>query len=161
MPKKHKSFRFSSEVIEIIESYQQFHNIPSFSNAVMQMLKENDRLHLYIKYLGSSRQIEKDIPPCRRRLLHDGKYYCVQSDRKGLKRMKELPTLDICQICKLERHNIPESTKVKQPITQTIRNPNVKHQGMIYCINGGLWVFPSKCETCKTKCRNYIKPKST
>jgi len=158
MPKKLKTFRFSKEIIESVKSYQQLHNLPSFSHAVMYMLKENDRLHLYIKYLGSIRQIQKDIPPCRRRVFHDGKYYCVQTDKKGFKRMKELPTLEICRVCKLERHKIPESTKVEKPLAQTIRNPNIQHQGMIYCINGGLWVFPSKCERCpdRFRCKKYL-----
>jgi len=92
--------------------------------------------------------------------MHDGKFYCVQTDRKGFKKMKELPTLEICQICKLERFKIPESTKVKKPIppiSQTIRNPKIKHEGMIYCVKAGLWVFPNKCEKCKFKCKNYQK----
>lgn len=134
------------------------------TEALEEIVRENDRLHLYIQYLGSIQQIRKEAPPCRRRIMHEGEFYCVQTDRKGFKRMKKLPTLEICQICKLEKLRIPESTKVKKPVAQTIRNPNVKHEGMLYCHNGGLWVFPSKCEKCSDKCKNYytfMKNKST
>lgn len=32
-----------------------------------------------------------------------------------------------------------------------IHNPNVYHEGMIYCRDGGFWVFPAKCDLCKTQ----------
>jgi hypothetical protein len=43
--------------------------------------------------------------------------------------------------------NDPEaSTKIKDP-----KRTGYKQAGMTYCNNDGIWVYPTKCELCKTK----------
>jgi hypothetical protein len=84
----------------------------------------------------------------------------VQTDRKGLKRIRKIPDLKVCQICKEEKYNLPEpepkQPKQEKEIATAIKdrtNQGFAKAGMKYCPKDTLWVFPSKCEKCKTPCR--------
>jgi len=88
---------------------------------------------------------------CVNRILHDGNYWCVNKPPK----MVKLPTLDICRVCKQRKFGLKERTKVESARKQDFswrQNPHrgdLQKAGMIYCEYDGLWVFPSKCESCK------------
>lgn len=89
---------------------------------------------------------------CVNRILHDGAYWCVNRPPK----MVKLPTLDICRVCKQRKFGLKEGSKVesarKQDFSwrQNPRRSDLQKAGMIYCSReGGLWVFPSKCQSCK------------
>lgn len=112
MKGKQQSIRFSIDVHQIITSVAKKDH-SSFTEALEKMIRENDRLHLYIRYLGTFQQATKEVPQCNRRLLIDGEFYCVQTSKKGLQKLKKLPLLDICRICRLEKLHIPASTKQK------------------------------------------------
>jgi len=152
MKESPRSYRFSIDVKELIMERAKKEHI-DLTEAVERMIRENDRLHLYIRYLGTFQQATKEAPQCLRRLLIEGEFYCVQTNKKGLQKLKKLPLLEICRICHTliaEGYGIPE--RAKKPLTVTIKEPRIKHPDMKYCINGGLWVYPSKCKTCKTPC---------
>lgn len=160
-------------LIRVSERFQQFidsllkkHTIKNREQASDQIL---DRLQ-YLEDQASETKIPDNIPQCRRRLEFLSAFYCVQTDRKGLKRIRIIPDLKVCQICKEEKYNLPEPDKrnegfgeqeVKTPkqveeIQKAIHDKNnvgFQKAGMKYCPKDTLWVFPSKCEKCKTPCR--------
>jgi hypothetical protein len=153
VPKKPQTFRLSESSIATLKKYQK--ESCSLTDALENALQ---RLQ-YLEDLALKTETPKDVPECKRRIELAGQYYCVQTNQRGLMRTKEIPTLEVCRICKLERWKIPESTEVKQ--TQQIpadkhawiRDPNkAKPLGMKWCREGGILVFPSKCEKCKTPC---------
>ena len=148
--------RVSNTIREWLRSFK-----AKTDNESLQLLKE--RLQ-YLEDQASETKLPENIPECRRRLEFLDKYYCVQTDRKGLQKAKELISLDICQICKLEKYNLP--SKPQEPRKQEIEmqtairdksNEGFAKAGMRYCPKDTLWVFPSKCEKCKTPCENLHK----
>jgi hypothetical protein len=153
MPKKHYDFRLNESAILILTKYKK-------ENCSLTDALENALQRLqYLEDLALEEpKIPENIPDCKRRLNYLGQDYCVQtSPIKGLQRLKEIVTLEICRICKLERWKIPESTQVKQAqqIAAEIKDPNrqgFKKAGLKFCPNDALWVYPSKCEKCKTPC---------
>jgi hypothetical protein len=104
---------------------------------------------------------------CPIRIEHKGVYYCVTRPPK----MVKLETLEICKVCRALFYNLTVKTKglaqeVAEPVkageTETIEQLNsqewrkdpkrkLDRYGMVYCNDGGLWVFPSKCDDCKKK----------
>jgi hypothetical protein len=150
MPKKLYAWRLSEDVNSFIEQYKEKHKLKNVDDALRLMFQ---RLQ-YLEDLALEQAQPKLEIECKRLLKWNGKYYCVQtSPIKGLQRLKEIPTLEICKICKLERWKIPDTTQIKQEqqIVSEIRNPQRQgyaKAGMIWCSKDGLWVFPSKCEKC-------------
>ena len=97
-------------------------------------------------------ETEDESVKCVNRIFHDGVYWCVNKPPK----MVKLPTLDICRVCKQRKFGLKEGSKVESARKQNFswrQNPrrgDLQKAGMIYCSReGGLWVFPSKCEHCK------------
>jgi hypothetical protein len=122
---------------------------------------------MYVLYLGDIRQVGKEAP-CDLRIFYNGKFYCAKNPPSLTERSAPLLTLDGCKVCKKIRWNLrglkdaeaeepskPEITV--SPQQETIRDPQIKHSGMIYCGDGGQWVYPLKCRSCRLpqKCRNY------
>ena len=94
-------------------------------------------------------------------------YFCVNRPP----RMVRLDTLQICNVClAVFKHGFNDHTKslgsqVNQPVKVgekpetdfsaplKIKDPSNREfakAGMTYCSDGGQWVFPRKCELCKT-----------
>ena len=99
---------------------------------------------------------------CNIRIEHKGSYYCVKNPPK----MVKLDTLEICKVCRALFRGLTDHTKrLAQEISkpekpsetsdsQAWRHDSTKKldkYGMVYCNDGGLWVFPSKCDDCKKK----------
>lgn len=117
----------------------------------------------YLDDMGFREQASPELE-CYRRIKHtDGLFYCVFHPPK----MILLETLQICVVCRKRKLGIaacPEtSTENKaersssflspqiRPRQESIRDPNRNHEGMTYCKDGGLWIFPNKCGICKAK----------
>lgn len=165
MPRK--TVKMSQTIHQQLCDYADKKKIKSLGKAIQSLLhkdKHTRTLELEVERLqGQLSQQEtqpktQDVPQCRRRINYLDRWFCVQTDRKGLNRLREIPILEICNICKLEKYQIPQSSEVKQhqQIATEIRDPNregYKKAGMRYCPNAGMWVFVEKCRVCKTKCK--------
>jgi len=97
---------------------------------------------------------EDDSLKCINRIFHDRFYWCVNKPPK----MVKLETLEICKVCKQRKIGLTEKTKVEtekpsevNPNTIYDQNRGFDRYGMIWCPDGGLWVFPKKCDLCKAK----------
>lgn len=161
------SARLSEDTIRILNEYQRTHDFKERSEALEKIIAENPRLHMYIAYLGDIRQVGKEAP-CDLRIFHNGKFYCAKNPPNLTERSAPLLTLDGCKVCKkikwqlrgLKEAEPEEPSKPELTIEQgreTIKDPQVKHSGMVYCGDGGQWVFPQKCRSCRLpqKCRNH------
>lgn len=99
---------------------------------------------------------------CKIRIEHKGVYYCVTKPPK----MVKLETLEICKVCQALFIGLTDHTKalgqeISKPEkpsevsdSQAWRHDSTKKldkYGMVYCNDGGLWVFPSKCDDCGKK----------
>lgn len=92
----------------------------AFLDEYRQKLKREDALDQLLdrfKYLEDTltSKAQENAPECKRRLNYDGKDYCVQTSRKGLNRLKEIPAAEVCTICIEEHWNIPKETRTEQP----------------------------------------------
>lgn len=98
------SFRLSETEIAFIRKYG------GLKNALerLQYLEDN---------YGES-EPQDNAPECHRRLHFNGKTYCVQTTRKGLMRLREIPTPEVCTICIEEHWNIPKETRAEKPQPQ-------------------------------------------
>jgi hypothetical protein len=155
--------RLSDIDIKSLAQYAKDHDLKTHTQTLSAIIAENARLHMYVAYLGDIRQVGKEAP-CDLRILFQGEFYCGNRPPKATK----LLTLDICKVCKkikwqlrgLKEAEAEEPPKQEMTIDQgreTIKDPQVKHSGMVYCGDGGQWVFPQKCRSCRLpqKCRNY------
>lgn len=164
-PEKHRSkskfgARLSDIDIHALKQYARDHDLKTHTQTLSAIIAENSRLHMYVQYLGDIRQVGKEAP-CDLRILFQGEFYCGNKPPKATK----LLTLDICKVCQKIRWHIKD-TETEEPSKpemtleqgrETIKDPQVKHSGMIYCGDGGQWVFPQKCKSCRLplKCRNF------
>lgn len=104
-------------------------------------------------------------------------FSCVNRPPRAVK----LESLEICKVCLAVRHGLNDHTKTlgatvkdapeiavkattekpvddydgKKPLAiKDPSNKTFKKAGLVYCIDGGLWVYPRKCDDCKTPCDN-------
>jgi hypothetical protein len=160
MPPKHvHSFRLSETSEKNLADFQTKHNITDSTEAVERILQR-------WKYLdGVDFQPFKDESiKCIKRIRIEGEPYCVTKPPN----VKPLPSLEICVVCRKMHYGLTEKTmnetqqvpaempnKVSSPGESFERssdpnNMNRKTAGQIYCRDGGFWVFPKKCDLCKT-----------
>jgi hypothetical protein len=102
--------RASDPFIAFLDQYRKGSKLTR-EQALDQIL---DRFKYLEDMLGSAKP-QENAPECKRRLTYDGKTYCVQTSRKGLNRLKEIPTPDVCHICIEERWHIPKETRSEKP----------------------------------------------
>ena len=164
--KKHTSVRLSELAQQALAHYMKKWELSR--NVALEHLLIRWR---YLDDMGFREQASPELE-CFKRIKHtDGLFYCVHRPPK----MIRLETLQICVVCRKRKLGIaacPENTaemKVESsknyssrtllsPTSanqESIRDPNRNHEGMKYCKDGGLWIFPSKCNTCKAK--SYAK----
>lgn len=162
--KQHKklklSVRLSPDAADALKRYSEKWYCKNPSEALEKFI----RRWKYLDDFGATQQLPSDELTCISRIKYEGEFFCVFRPP----RMKHLETLDICAVCKKRRLGLNEKSLLSpregifipqtEPQTenraddhQAIRDPNKKHEGMRYCKNGGLWVFPTKCEICRTK----------
>ena len=157
--KKHTSVRLSEIAQQALAHYMKKWGLSR--NVALEHLLIRWR---YLDDMGFREQASPELE-CFKRIKHtDGLFYCVHRPPK----MILLETLQICVVCRKRKLGIaacPESTAEgertrvyssilspqKSPRQESIRDPNTNHEGMTYCKDGGLWIFPSKCNTCKAK----------
>ena len=155
------SIRFSDAAFESLERFSEKWQCNSLTEALEKILIR----WRYLDDLGfTDQQITEELS-CINRVQHKGLYYCMWSVPRNVNLTRRLlETLQVCAVCKKRRLGLTEdsmtsssllSPLAKQPLAQTaadsIRDPTKNHAGMNYCKNGGLWVFPKKCELCRTK----------
>lgn len=65
---------------------------------------------------------------CERRLVKNEKFYCIQTDYKGLRAQKELLSVEVCRICKIKRFQLKEATlkTPQQSAAEIERKPSEK-----------------------------------
>lgn len=161
--KKHTSVRLSEIAQQALAHYMKKWELSR--NVALEHLLIRWR---YLDDMGFREQASPELE-CFKRIKHtDGLFYCVHRPPK----MILLETLQICAVCRKRKLGItacPETTvenkaersdssilspQISPRRQESIRNPNTKHDGMKYCKDGGLWIFPSKCGICKTKTFN-------
>jgi len=160
MPKKKQSFRLSETAIATLKTYASTFDLKNPSQALEQIIIENQHLHMYIAYLGDIRKLGSEIE-CYKRILFSGEWYCVNRPPKAVK----LLTLDICSVCKFRKWKIPETQTAPiladLPTAARLAAGTPQKQwekAEIYCNwKGGIWVLPSACASCKNPCPR--KPK--
>ena len=163
--KKHTSVRLSELAQQALAHYMKKWGLSR--NPALEHLLIRWR---YLDDMGFREQSTPELE-CYKRIKHtDGLFYCVHRPPK----MILLETLQICVVCRkrklgiaacpeavpeacsknseAERSHLSPNISAKQ---ESIRNPNRNHEGMKYCKDGGLWVFPDKCGICKAK--SYAK----
>lgn len=155
MAKKTKTFRLEQTEIEFLNHYGK--NLTENMHNALQRLQY---LENRPAPTTQPEQSTESIPGCRHRIEFNNKNWCVQTTPKGLNRLKEIPVLEICRICKLEKVNVPESAEIKQKqqIATEVRDhtrTGFSEAGMKYCNFAGIWVYRTKCQLCKTK--NYAQ----
>lgn len=90
-----------------------------------------------------------DLPHCRKRQIIDGTPFCVYKAPFKKDLDEHLNVCLACEASKLPAAAQPIPENIQKPAVETIRNPEIKHEGMTYCTYGGLWVFPEKCSKCR------------
>jgi hypothetical protein len=160
---------FSFDPVKLGELFDFYELSGEFFDPKMRLFidKLYDKMLLYKKSLGLTNQSGEQKPDmneilCNLRIEHKSVYYCVNHPPK----MVKLETLEICKVCRALFRGLTDHTKaLAQEISkpekpsetsdsQAWRHDSTKKldkYGMVYCHDGGLWVFPSKCDDCKKK----------
>jgi hypothetical protein len=166
--KKHCGFRLSEAELEAIKAFCEKWYCKNLSEGLGKMA-------LRWKYWddagfsGSQKVLDEEIA-CTYRIQHNGLFYCMYGVPKTVNLNRRIiETLDICRVCKQRKFGLTEKTLIKpalqptpeptpktepkpEPLTDPKRT-DMNKRGMIWC-PAGLWVFPRKCELCKTKTFN-------
>jgi hypothetical protein len=165
MPKKNHTFRLPDEALVNLDAYMQSHSFKTRTEALEQIL-----LHLLspsASLTASSNMVKDDQKssasdslPCKQRITIDQVTYCINpaTERHKVK-ITEIPDPAVCQACQYINKDLKGQTITEPPelttteiIREKIHDPNCKEatkDGMIWCPEGQ-WVFPKKCERCKT-----------
>jgi hypothetical protein len=159
------SSRLSDAAWESLERFSQKWECENLSEALEKILVR----WRYLDDLGFTQQQITEELACILRIQHEGLYYCMFSAPRNVNLSRRLlETLQVCAVCKKRRLGLTEKTLLSpttakggifipqtEPQTETradtIHDPTKNHAGMKYCNNGGLWVYPNKCEMCRTK----------
>lgn len=159
MPKHVRSFRLSEISEKNLADFQTKHNITDSTEALERILQR-------WKYLdGIDFQPFKDESmSCIKRIRIEGEPFCVYRPPF----IKELPSLEICVACRKSHVGLTEKSQMTPKQAAQIVSPpqssqqeaherssdpnniNRKNAGQIWCADGGFWVFPQKCDLCKT-----------
>lgn len=160
LPKKKQSYRLSESALQALDQYMKKWNLPK-AQAIEHLLIR----WRYLDDMGFREQTTPELE-CHKRIKHtDGLFYCVHRPPK----MTLLETLQICAVCRKGKLGIvaapetPAETRVERSsmrnssflspensaTQESVRDPATPHEGQKWCPDGGLWVFPKKCEMCK------------
>jgi len=150
--------RLSDKATSNLAKYAQEHNHKNTTEALEQILSD--------KLLSPREQASEgsgapdplpDVLKCRRRIEFKGNYLCVNKPPKAV----ELVSLEVCKVCKAANIGLSDSTKLDVPTEETFNRPrqpvtdpdraDMNKAGMVWCPDGGFWVFPKKCEMCQDK----------
>jgi hypothetical protein len=146
-----KQIKINPEAWKNLVEFKQAHFLKTYREAVNKLINEAWHTRLYLKYFLEHRDARNDEPPCLRRMMYQGLYFCC----KLAPRIVELPTLDICVCCKFkviarweDRAEHPSVSTRSSLDTQE----KVKQIREVFCKDGGLYVRKSKCDRCQTPC---------
>jgi len=114
--------RASLQASDFIEQYRKERKLTS-AEALDALI---ERLKYLEDVAGHHATEESEDLECQRRVIYEDKNYCVQTDQKGLRAMKEIKTLDVCLVCKTVKWHIPEKAKVEQEPEPKAARPEVK-----------------------------------
>lgn len=162
--------RLSDEEFKALQLYAEKWETENLSDALGKILIR----WRYLDDLGfTDQQITEELA-CICRVQHKGLYYCMATAPRNVNLTRRLlETLQVCAVCKKRQLGLTESSiapasllspktaeegifipQTESPPAQDpapIRDPNKNHEGMSYCKNGGLWVYPKRCELCREK----------
>jgi len=159
------NIRLSQAASDALEYYASQWQTGNLSEALEKILIR----WRYLDDLGFTQQQITEELACICRVQHKGLYYCMATAPRNVKLDRRLlETLQVCAVCKQRTLGLTEKTLLSpttakggifipqtEPQTETradtIHDPTKKHAGMNFCKNGGLWVYPKKCEICRTK----------
>jgi hypothetical protein len=165
MNKRKFSTRLSDAAFESLERFSEKWQCESQTEALEKILIR----WRYLDDLGFTQQQITEELACILRIQHEGLYYCMFSAPRNVNLSRRLlETLQVCAVCKKRQLGLTESSiapasllspnssegQAREPLAQdhaAIRDPTKKHEGMKYCKDVGNWVFPKRCELCRTK----------
>jgi hypothetical protein len=91
------SFRLKLKERELLKKYGDIHKLL-------------ERLEYLESYFAEQKVIYDTENECQRRLVKNEKFYCIQTDWKGLRAQKELLSVEVCRICKIKRFQLKEAS---------------------------------------------------
>jgi hypothetical protein len=119
-------------------------------DVINMLLAEHEILSQKPPIEAKDKPVEDETLKCVNRIFANGFYWCVVKPPKAIR----LLSLDVCRVCKARKLGLSDSTKIEEKVKEAqnhawLKDPNRgKDKGMIWCKDGGLLVFPSKCDTC-------------